>query len=185
MFNRRAFHKIVLTHSRKFCSQLPIIPRGVYCLNRYANTHTSYNYSCVRYLSSESGMSNEFPLNDFHHLADTELELMMDSLGVIEDTLDDVDISFSQGILNIDLGDRGCWVINKQTPNRQIWWSSPLTGPRRYDYEPASADGSRPAGWYVLKNVDTQNLGDDLMTTLRKEMYVTTGLEVAVSRDPE
>lgn len=114
---------------------------------------------------------------------------MMDSLGVIEDTMDDVDISFSQGILNIDLGDLGCWVINKQTPNRQIWWSSPLTGPRRYDYESASADGSRPAGWYVFKNVDkagaAQQLGDDLMTTLRKEMYATTGLEVVVSRDSD
>ena len=37
----------------------------------------------------------EFDLKEFHHLADLELELMMDSLGEIEDNLDDVDISFS------------------------------------------------------------------------------------------
>ena len=24
-------------------------------------------------------------------------------------------------------------MINKQTPNRQLWWSSPLSGPRRYE----------------------------------------------------
>jgi len=36
-----------------------------------------------------------------------------------------VDITYSQGVLNIKLGDAGTWVINKQTPNRQLWWSSP------------------------------------------------------------
>ena len=29
----------------------------------------------------------------------------------------------------------GTWVINKQTPNQQVWWSSPLSGPRRYEYD--------------------------------------------------
>ncbi len=24
--------------------------------------------------------------------------------------------------------------MNKQGPNRQIWWSSPLSGPRRYEW---------------------------------------------------
>jgi frataxin len=27
-------------------------------------------------------------------------------------------------------------VINKQVPNRQIWWSSPFTGPMRYHFRP-------------------------------------------------
>lgn len=33
------------------------------------------------------------------------------------------------------LGDKfGTYVINRQTPNRQIWLSSPTSGPKRYDY---------------------------------------------------
>lgn len=28
----------------------------------------------------------------------------------------------------------GTYVINKQPPNKQIWLSSPKTGPKRYDY---------------------------------------------------
>merc|ERR1711928_108761 len=28
----------------------------------------------------------------------------------------------------------GTYVINKQTPNRQLWLSSPTSGPKRYDY---------------------------------------------------
>lgn len=28
----------------------------------------------------------------------------------------------------------GTYVLNKQPPNQQIWLSSPLTGPKRYDF---------------------------------------------------
>uniref|UniRef100_A0A4W5KXX6 Frataxin n=1 Tax=Hucho hucho TaxID=62062 RepID=A0A4W5KXX6_9TELE len=31
-------------------------------------------------------------------------------------------------------GDHGTYVINKQTPNKQIWLSSPTSGPKRYDW---------------------------------------------------
>jgi frataxin len=31
--------------------------------------------------------------------------------------------------------DRGTYVINKQSPNRQIWWSSPISGPKRFEYD--------------------------------------------------
>ncbi len=37
-------------------------------------------------------------------------------------------------MLTIQLGQYGTYVINKQTPNRQIWLSSPVSGPKRYDY---------------------------------------------------
>jgi frataxin len=29
----------------------------------------------------------------------------------------------------------GTYVINKQTPNRQLWLSSPVSGPKRYNYD--------------------------------------------------
>ena len=38
-------------------------------------------------------------------------------------------------MLTVKLGDRyGTYVINRQTPNRQIWLSSPVSGPKRYDF---------------------------------------------------
>ncbi|KAF5912831.1 hypothetical protein HPG69_007823 [Diceros bicornis minor] len=41
----------------------------------------------------------------------------------------------SRGVLTIKLGGAlGTNVINKQTPNKQIWLSSPTSGPRRYDW---------------------------------------------------
>ncbi|XP_045766040.1 frataxin homolog, mitochondrial [Maniola jurtina] len=44
------------------------------------------------------------------------------------------DVTFSDGVLTIALGPNyGTYVINRQTPNKQIWLSSPTTGPKRYD----------------------------------------------------
>ncbi|MFH4976654.1 hypothetical protein AB6A40_003363 [Gnathostoma spinigerum] len=46
----------------------------------------------------------------------------------------DFDVSCSMGVLTVNVGKRvGVYVINKQTPNRQIWLSSPMSGPKRYD----------------------------------------------------
>jgi len=47
----------------------------------------------------------------------------------------DFDINYSSGVLTVKLGpNRGTYVINKQTPNKQIWFSSPVSGPKRYDF---------------------------------------------------
>jgi len=55
--------------------------------------------------------------------------------------------------LNINLGKHGFWVINKQAPNQQIWWSSPISGPRRYEHMRIKSIGlskdedDTPAAW--------------------------------------
>lgn len=50
----------------------------------------------------------------------------------IEDNVEDSDIEYSMGVLTVKLGPQlGTYVINKQTPNRQIWMSSPVSGPVR------------------------------------------------------
>lgn len=38
------------------------------------------------------------------------------------------------GVLTIGLGSHGTYVLNKQAPNQQIWSSSPISGPARYDW---------------------------------------------------
>nr|XP_023019183.1 frataxin homolog, mitochondrial [Leptinotarsa decemlineata] len=48
--------------------------------------------------------------------------------------LENADISYSSGVLNVNLGKYGTYVINRQSPNKQIWLSSPTSGPKRYDY---------------------------------------------------
>uniref|UniRef100_A0A1A9Z9R1 ferroxidase n=1 Tax=Glossina pallidipes TaxID=7398 RepID=A0A1A9Z9R1_GLOPL len=51
------------------------------------------------------------------------------------DYLPGSDIGYSDGVLTVNLGPKhGVYVINRQTPNKQIWLSSPFSGPKRYDF---------------------------------------------------
>ncbi|KAK3932514.1 Frataxin-like protein, mitochondrial [Frankliniella fusca] len=51
------------------------------------------------------------------------------------DHLAGADVNYSDGVLTIQFGEPyGTYVINRQSPNEQIWLSSPTSGPKRYDY---------------------------------------------------
>lgn len=45
------------------------------------------------------------------------------------------DIDSKDESLSIKLEDGGTFVINRQVPNRQIWYSSPVSGPCRFNFE--------------------------------------------------
>uniref|UniRef100_A0A8C1HI60 Frataxin, mitochondrial n=1 Tax=Cyprinus carpio carpio TaxID=630221 RepID=A0A8C1HI60_CYPCA len=75
---------------------------------------------------------------EYERLADETLDALAE---YFEDLIDesftgmDYDVVFSSGVLTVKVGsDHGTYVINKQTPNRQIWLSSPTSGPKRYDW---------------------------------------------------
>lgn len=119
------------------------------------------NNKSHRYISSVASRCNllvtrhpmiEHPLNiqirtfknvaEYHDIADDTLHNIQDALEeLIEDKFlsdgddDDIpEVNYSNGVLTIYLPPHGTWVINKQTPNEQLWWSSPISGPRRYEY---------------------------------------------------
>ncbi|RKO98371.1 hypothetical protein CXG81DRAFT_3777, partial [Caulochytrium protostelioides] len=48
------------------------------------------------------------------------------------------DVTYASGVLTLQLGELGTYVLNKQPPNKQIWLSSPLSGPRRYNHDSES-----------------------------------------------
>lgn len=48
------------------------------------------------------------------------------------------DISLDSGVLNVVMRDGRQYVINKQRPNKQIWLSSPISGPGRFSYQQKS-----------------------------------------------
>ena len=48
------------------------------------------------------------------------------------------DVSLNNGVLRIDFVEDQSYVINKQTPNKQIWLSSPISGPFRFDFDTAT-----------------------------------------------
>lgn len=71
----------------------------------------------------------------YQHLANETLERLQDALDeYVEDKLDFGDVRYEDGVLTVSLGEKGTYVLNKQAPNRQIWSSSPVSGPVRYDW---------------------------------------------------
>jgi frataxin len=75
-------------------------------------------------------------MEEYHAKADHAMEEL---LATMEDLLDSIgrpdwEVDYHSGVLTLKLGSNGTYVINKQPPNKQIWLSSPRSGPKRYDF---------------------------------------------------
>ena len=67
---------------------------------------------------------------EFNESAEKTIETLFDA---IERELGDIaDVDLEGGILNVELDDGRVYIINKHTPNRQIWLSSPLSGAHHF-----------------------------------------------------
>ena len=43
-------------------------------------------------------------------------------------------MDLNHGVMTLEVPIIGSYVINKQPPNKQIWFASPLSGPNRFDF---------------------------------------------------
>lgn len=174
----------MILENQTYYNYYDIDKRNITSFSHSNHESSSNDVGCPKYkirsFSISNSNSNEEILNegDFHVLCDDTLENLMDLLLPLEEDdsmIEDVDINYSMGVLNIDLGSHGFWVINKQTPNRQIWWSSPISGPRRYEYNKESDQ------WlYTKANTDGDiNNNDELITALLKEIENKTGIKLS------
>ena len=78
------------------------------------------------------------------------------------------------GVLTLIFPPHGTYVLNKQPPNKQIWLSSPVSGPKRYDWVDDAADGDDVIGqgqgqWVYLRD------GSTLSGLLEEEVGVVAG----------
>jgi frataxin len=115
---------------------------------------------------------------DFHRAADATLAALETAFTAVEGDLGPgSDVTLANGVLTVTIAGGGgkgggTWVINKQTPNRQLWWSSPVSGPRRYALDgSASGSGGGGAGrWLGTRD------GGELIALLRKELAERAGV---------
>jgi len=72
------------------------------------------------------------------------------------------DVEYSAGVMTITVP-QGVYIINKQPPNKQIWLSSPVSGPKRYDWV-ESGDGASTGEWVYARDGSTLRslLGEEL-----------------------
>ncbi|KAE8654812.1 Frataxin [Hibiscus syriacus] len=75
--------------------------------------------------------------DEFHRLANSTIHDLQEKLEEYGDVveLDGFDVDYGNEVLTLKLGTLGTYVMNKQTPNRQIWLSSPISGPSRFDWD--------------------------------------------------
>ncbi|KAL5967608.1 Frataxin mitochondrial [Taenia solium] len=100
---------------------------------------------CVKYATLppvHTSNISSLSYTEFKQRSEHVLEYLCNAFEDLSDRCDlgpDYDVSYSEGVLTIKFGPQhGTYVLNKQTPNKQIWLSSPKSGPKRYDYNPSN-----------------------------------------------
>ncbi|KAL2862886.1 frataxin family protein [Aspergillus lucknowensis] len=83
-----------------------------------------------------SRVSEPSPLTDqqFHEHSEHYLNVLLAKIENTQEDGSDIEAEYSAGVLNISVPGVGTYVLNKQPPNKQIWLSSPISGPKRYDW---------------------------------------------------
>lgn len=117
----------------------------------FLRSNSSPYQQCFRSFQSAS---------EYNTVADESLETLQDALDDwLEDNLDAslAEVVLASGVLTLKLPPHGTWVINKQSATQQIWWSSPLSGPKRFEY----SDGA----WWSTK--DGLNMNSQLAQELQ------------------
>jgi len=123
-------HKLCLTLDHKLIANQ--------YLNRHLQTLSVRHYSSM-FSHGNTDKTDENTCLDpilFEKVSGETLEELADTFdALLEETyLFEFDTTLSNGVLTVQLSQNGTYVINKQTPNRQLWLSSPTSGPKRYDY---------------------------------------------------
>lgn len=88
------------------------------------------------FLSHRFSSSSTLSELDYEEVASETLESLTEAFEtLLEKEKVSSDVTYSNGVLTVELEQHGTYVINKQTPNKQIWLSSPFSGPKRYDFQ--------------------------------------------------
>ncbi|KAK0426695.1 hypothetical protein QR680_009850 [Steinernema hermaphroditum] len=86
---------------------------------------------------SIASSSSQTTVLDFEKHCEESLHRITDYLDTFPEWLDcssEFDVNFAMGVITAKISPEvGTYVINKQSPNLQIWLSSPISGPKRYD----------------------------------------------------
>tara|TARA_R110002050_G_scaffold145984_1_gene271442 strand:+ start:1363 stop:1743 length:381 start_codon:yes stop_codon:yes gene_type:complete len=84
----------------------------------------------------------------------------------------DFDVVLAEGVVTLVLGKKGTYVLNKQTPNKQIWLSSPISGPKRYNFD------VNDSKWKYSRD------NHSLVDLLEKEVGELTGVSLHLTPPP-
>lgn len=136
------------------CLKTQLLPKQI------TSIHALRHYSTDNTNNSVPDHIDEVSIDEFHKVSDESLETVLATYEDLAEVIPDLDVELAQGVLTLDLPGIGSYVINKQPPNKQIWWSSPISGPKRFDL----VDGV----WTSLRD------GSTLKQSLEEETKIVT-----------
>jgi len=146
-----------------------ITPVATRRLHRIAHPLRGYRAPQTRFLTTPAPKVAQSSLQQstYDKLAEATMEELLDELQNIIDSHGDssLEVEYNAGVITLDLGQRGTYVINKQPPNKQIWLSSPISGPKRFNFDLTKRQ------W-----VDSRD-GEILEALLNEELNVSLGVE--------
>ncbi|PYH45226.1 frataxin family protein [Aspergillus saccharolyticus JOP 1030-1] len=128
-------------------------------------------------------VSEPSPLTDgqYHDYAEHYLNTVLEEVESRQEEGSEIEAEYSAGVMNVTVPGVGVYVLNKQPPNKQIWLSSPISGPKRFDWviegdQMHEKQESRPfvnGQWIYLR--DGTNLTDllnhELTLNLPEDIY--------------
>uniref|UniRef100_A0A2P2IQJ0 ferroxidase n=1 Tax=Rhizophora mucronata TaxID=61149 RepID=A0A2P2IQJ0_RHIMU len=124
--------------------------------SRSVDVHSHFHYSHFLFASSSRSCCSRSPdliaeshgpaaidystilqEGEFHKLANKTVHDLQEKIEEYSDSIkiDGFDVEYGNEVLTVKLGSLGTYVLNKQTPNRQLWLSSPVSGPSRFDWD--------------------------------------------------
>lgn len=162
----RAFSHVLSSISRHAFASRPVsfVSKSSLLANR-----ATANFGAIiphrSYVVSTEGTNIENLIDDitpsqYNRIANDYLETLSDDMEELCEDFPQVDVELSQGVMTLTVAEGKTYVINKQPPNKQIWLSSPFSGPKRYDLI-----GGK---WITLR--DNTSLTDLLRTELEEEI---------------
>lgn len=106
--------------SSTFCNRFI---HGSFHTNLRAKYAEQFNYPQHVYFSA------------LQHSLESITETMEPLVEKLAEDDEDCDLELSDGVLTLNLGKKGTFVISRQTPTRQLWLSSPISGPWHYEFD--------------------------------------------------
>ncbi|KAI9847385.1 MAG: Mitochondrial chaperone Frataxin [Sclerophora amabilis] len=118
----------------------------------------------------------EVSIEEYHTQADIFMDELLSKLEALQEERAEVDVEYTSGVLTLSFPPAGTYVMNKQPPNKQIWLSSPVSGPKRYDWVVSGEsmhqkEGCGAGEWVYLRD------GSTLADLVKKEIGINLEFE--------
>ncbi|KAJ5273386.1 Frataxin [Penicillium angulare] len=118
---------------------------------------------------------------EYYDYSEHYFNVLIQELEKTQEEGSDIEAEYSAGVLNITVPALGTFVLNKQPPNKQIWLSSPISGPKRYDWilegdrmdEKQDTREFAHGQWVYLRDGSnlTELLNSELSVKLPRDIY--------------